>query len=360
MSQQPTQPPEALLKGFESLQPGTYTPPDSGSSTISYSCTPPSDHVPGSAILVLLHGWPQTRYMWRYAIPLLSGEKRYTVFVPDLPGYGYSTLPQSTSPAAASRELGARSAHDRVSVGYAVLSAVRAAYKEAEPSEMQIVLITHDRGARVAQRLITSSSSSSSSSPSVAQSLNMRILGAIIMDIAPYAAQWAAHGADPRNSVGYWHWSFLPSGLSVNMVRAYGGTRFCREILAAAVSGSSDKARESFLADGALEHYAACYDREEVIRGAAADYAAGAAEDWDAQREDLREGRRVQVPVRVLHCERLQKMHGGDMEAVWRPWVAPGVKLDVRLVPDVGHYLPEEAPDEVNRHILEFLEELGV
>jgi pimeloyl-ACP methyl ester carboxylesterase len=41
--------------------------------------------------VVLLHGWPQTWYMWRKVIPTLS--ERYTVIAPDLRGFGQSSKP---------------------------------------------------------------------------------------------------------------------------------------------------------------------------------------------------------------------------------------------------------------------------
>lgn len=41
--------------------------------------------------LVLLHGWPQHWYMWRRVIPGLA--ERYRVIVPDLPGLGWSEAP---------------------------------------------------------------------------------------------------------------------------------------------------------------------------------------------------------------------------------------------------------------------------
>jgi pimeloyl-ACP methyl ester carboxylesterase len=43
--------------------------------------------------VVLLHGWPQTWYEWRHVMPALA--KNYTVIAPDLPGLGDSTLPTS-------------------------------------------------------------------------------------------------------------------------------------------------------------------------------------------------------------------------------------------------------------------------
>ncbi|KAI0805181.1 Alpha/Beta hydrolase protein [Xylaria sp. FL0064] len=345
--------PSEQLKGFEGLSPGTYNTP--GGSILSYSHTPASQHKPGAPILILLHGWPQTRYIWRYAVPVLL-ERGYTLFVPDLPGYGYSTM--STVSAS---DLGSKSEHDRVTVGFGVLSAVRAVYGDGSSSsshdgdKLKVVLIGHDRGGRVTQRLITSSSSSLP----VPKSLGIRILGAMLLDIVPYSAQWSAH-ANPRASTKYWHWTFLPSAFSVPMVQAYGGGRFCREIMAA-VAGSSETGRKSLFADGAIEHYAKCYVQDEVIRGAAADYSAGAAEDWDAQQEDIKEGRKLQVPVVVLHCEGLSKMHGDNVEEIWKQWASPSAKLSVHpMLGGVGHYLPEEGPEETNKHILSFLNELGL
>ncbi|KAI1203587.1 Alpha/Beta hydrolase protein [Nemania serpens] len=344
------QPPEHL-KGFESLGPGTYAAPGGGGGgggVLSYSHTPASRRAPGAPVLVLLHGWPQTRYIWRYAVPVLSA-LGHALFVPDLPGYGYSSM----SGVVAS-DSGARSEHDRASVGFAVLSAVRAVYGDND-DELKVVLIGHDRGGRVTQRLITSASSSLP----IPDCLRIRVLGAVILDIVPYSAQWTAH-ADPRASTRYWHWSFLPTAFSVPMVQAYGGGRFCREVIASVTAGSSEAGRASLYADGAVEHYARCYERDEVMRGAAADYAAGAAEDWDVSRDEIREGRKVRVPAVVLYCEGLGAMHG-DVEAVWKQWASPDVRLDVHAVRGgAGHYLPEEAPEETNRYIVDFLKELGL
>jgi pimeloyl-ACP methyl ester carboxylesterase len=43
--------------------------------------------------VVMLHGWPQHWYQWRYQIPELA--KRYRVICPDLRGFGWSEAPPS-------------------------------------------------------------------------------------------------------------------------------------------------------------------------------------------------------------------------------------------------------------------------
>ena len=43
--------------------------------------------------LILLHGYAETSRMWRPILPLLA--ERFTVIVPDLPGIGDSSIPES-------------------------------------------------------------------------------------------------------------------------------------------------------------------------------------------------------------------------------------------------------------------------
>jgi haloacetate dehalogenase len=45
------------------------------------------------AAVVLLHGFPETNYAWRYQIPMLARHDR--VIAPDLRGYGETEKPAS-------------------------------------------------------------------------------------------------------------------------------------------------------------------------------------------------------------------------------------------------------------------------
>ena len=47
----------------------------------------------GGQPVILMHGWPQTSFAWRRVVPLLKD--RYDVIAPDLPGFGYSSKPES-------------------------------------------------------------------------------------------------------------------------------------------------------------------------------------------------------------------------------------------------------------------------
>ena len=46
----------------------------------------------GEKLVVLLHGWPEFWYTWRYQIPVLA--ERYTVVAPDLRGFNLSDKPK--------------------------------------------------------------------------------------------------------------------------------------------------------------------------------------------------------------------------------------------------------------------------
>ena len=100
---------------------------------------------PGSSKLpiVLLHGFPQNSAMWasivRAGLPASFADR--TLIAPDLPGYGLSTKATSSD--------GSHYAHSKRAMAMDVLDAVDAILGT---ENAQVVLIGHDRGARVAYR----------------------------------------------------------------------------------------------------------------------------------------------------------------------------------------------------------------
>ncbi|KAJ6462382.1 alpha/beta hydrolase fold protein [Mycena vitilis] len=62
---------------------------DSGIS-VFYRTASPVDN-PTAPIVLLLHGYPTSSHQYRNLIPLLA--KHYRVFAPDLPGFGFTTVP---------------------------------------------------------------------------------------------------------------------------------------------------------------------------------------------------------------------------------------------------------------------------
>ncbi|RKU40311.1 hypothetical protein DL546_001747 [Coniochaeta pulveracea] len=65
------------------------------SKTYHYLLAQPSSSP--KATILLLHGWPDLSFGWRYQIPYLVNHLHLRVIVPDLPGYGRTAAPQSLS-----------------------------------------------------------------------------------------------------------------------------------------------------------------------------------------------------------------------------------------------------------------------
>ncbi len=115
--------------------------------------------------VVLLHGFPQTRHMWRHVATDLARDHR--VLVPDLRGYGESAKPAATTPDVyAKRTMAA----DVVALADAV-------------DVDRFVLVGHDRGALVAFR--------------AALDHPDRVSHLGILDVVPTLDTWAVlHGVD--------------------------------------------------------------------------------------------------------------------------------------------------------------------
>jgi haloacetate dehalogenase len=80
------------------------------------------------------------------------------------------------------------------------------------------------------------------------------------------------------------------------------------------------------------------------------DYRANATIDFEIDEADRRAGRRITCPVLVLWSSQDDLADYHDVLAVWRDWAE-----DVRgRSIDCGHYLAEEAPDEVYAELHRF------
>ena len=98
--------------------------------------------------LLLLHGYPQTNVMYHRVAPALA--KRFTLVIPDLPGYGWSAVPASDA--------------DHTPYTKRAMAAVMVEVVEAA-GFAQFRLAGHDRGGRVAYGLRSTIRAASPSSP---------------------------------------------------------------------------------------------------------------------------------------------------------------------------------------------------
>ncbi|KAK0625014.1 Alpha/Beta hydrolase protein [Bombardia bombarda] len=271
------------------------TPTSSGSDVVSYT----SDLGDGGPILTLIHGYPQSAFIWRHIIPHLL--PKVSLFVPELPGYGIST------PCTAAGN------HSKRTVGLALLSALSATFNLSSTSSAprKVILGGHDRGARVCHRLAVDRHTLPST---------ISVIGTILLDIVPTKVQWDAF-ADPAIAQNYFHWPLLANvELAVPLIMAFGGANWVR-------GGhyrltKSEEGLRRMTADDAVEGvYARLFEKEETVRGSCEDYKAGAKEEVDEQVEDQEKGRKLDVPVLVMFSE-AGLGRGIDVGAVWRGWEA--------------------------------------
>ncbi|MFJ4930043.1 alpha/beta fold hydrolase [Streptomyces sp. NPDC088736] len=259
--------------------------------------------------VVLLHGFPQTHLMWRHVAERLSDE--HTVICPDLRGYGASDKPAATAP----------DVYAKRTMAADIVALARALGHE------RFALVGHDRGALVAFRA------------GLDHPETITHLG--ILDIVPTLDMWnVLHGASA--AVGY-HLFLMaqPPGLPEEMI-----------------GNSADAFFGSFLDAWADDRAAMPRDvRTAYLRACAgavtsivADYRASAGIDVTHDQADLDAGSQLAMPVTVVQQDWGARL-GYDAAAVWAAW-APD--LDHRLT-GAGHFMAEEAPDEIAAAIQDLL-----
>jgi haloacetate dehalogenase len=262
--------------------------------------------------LLLLHGYPENHLTWRHVAPALAGD--YTVVLADLRGYGDSGKPD---PDAAGLVYAKRAmARDQVGLmrqlGFA-----------------QFQLASHDRGARVAQRLVLDH-------PGAVTRL-------AILDILP-----TRHVLDHMTrgvAVANYFWFFLATGNGIpeHMLAADPG--FWLRSVMGQLLGDGASIEPVVMAD-----YIRCFRDPGTIAGSCADMRSALGVDLADDEESFAAGQKVECPLLVLWGS--QSMAAPDPLGIWQQY-APGVRG--HALP-TGHFLPEEAPDLVTTALREFFD----
>lgn len=259
--------------------------------------------------VVLLHGFPETHLMWRHVAEQLAAE--HTVICPDLRGYGASDKPAA----------GYEDVYSKRTMAADIVSMM------AELGHDQFALVGHDRGALVAFRA------------GLDHPETITHLG--ILDVVPTLDMWnVLQGVSA--AVGYHLYLMaqpagLPETMIANSADAFFGSFF--DAWAKDPDAIPEQVRAAYLRASAA-----------AVDSIVADYRASAGVDVTHDQADLDAGSQFAMPVTVIQQDWGAQL-GYDAAQVWRAW-APD--LDHRLT-NAGHFMAEEAPDEITAAIRDLL-----
>ncbi len=267
--------------------------------------------------VLLLHGIPETHLMWHRVAPQLA--ERYTVVATDLRGYGDSGKPPTTADHEpySMRAIGGDQLEVMRQLGYSRFS-----------------VAGHDRGARCAYRLALDHPDA--------------VLRLAVMDVVPVGDAYDRAGQKCKDfSLLYWQWSFLaaPEPVPEQFIDASPAT------LVDFMLSSWSEVKDAFPAEVRGE-YVEKLTHPDTVHAVCEEFRASATLDYQQDEAD-RGNRKISCPVLFLWSQRgaVAKLYD-DPLAIWQEWAD-----DVRGGPvPAGHFIPEEAPEETARQLLNFLQ----
>jgi haloacetate dehalogenase len=268
--------------------------------------------------VLMLHGYPETHVMWHRVAPQLASD--HTVVLADLRGYGDSARPASQGDhgSYAKREMAADQVGLMRSLGFE-----------------SFALVGHDRGARVAHRLVLDHPEA--------------VSRVALLDIVP--TRHVFTHVDRALAQAYYHWFFLAQEPDLPE-RLIGGDPdyYLRRKLA---QWSGGEGIEAF-APEAVEEYVRCFSDPEAIRASCEDYRAGASIDLEHDEASFEAGDRIACPALVLWGSAGFVGQAYDVLGVWRDYAS-----DLRgHAVGGGHFLAEESPEDTLAALREFLSPL--
>ena len=260
--------------------------------------------------VLLLHGYPQTRALWRKIAPQLA--EKFTVICPDLRGYGNSSKPEAVA-------------------DYSFRNMARD--QRALLSELEIeraAVVGHDRGARVAHRLCLD-----------APELVTRVA---LLDIIPTHTLLSELRHDVATA--YYHWFFLaqPEPAPETMILSDPDFYYHACLLGWGGAQLSDFAEDQ------LADYRAAWRDPDTTRGMCNDYRAALQVDFGDDAQDL--GAKIQCPALILYGADGAMARAYDVPATW------ALKCRTMMAEPIsgGHFFPDTNPDMTAASLHKFLD----
>jgi pimeloyl-ACP methyl ester carboxylesterase len=258
---------------------------------------------PGAPVVLFLHGWPESWIAFERVLCLL-GERAHALAI-DLPGIGESSVPAR--------------ANDKGTLATHVHGLIR------QLGLASVTLAGHDIGGQIAYAYL--------------RKYPGELARAVLMNIV-------IPGVDPwwdivRNRY-IWHFAFhsvpeLPETLVSAHLRQY--FDYFYDTLSATRDGVRASAREA---------YVRAYSRPEALRTGFGWYRA-----FEHDERDNEHRRTIETPVLYLRGQEEQ----GDLARYVRGLRSAGLRhVSGKLIPNSGHFAPDEQPGEVANAVAEFMQ----
>ncbi|KZP00268.1 putative hydrolase or acyltransferase of alpha/beta superfamily [Calocera viscosa TUFC12733] len=277
--------------------------------------------------LLLLHGAPETSYMWHLVAPTLADH--FTVVVNDLRGYGKSSKPDVKPEEDEQHELYSKREMARDNVEIMKRFGFESFY-----------VLAHDRGARVTHRMVLDY-------PGVVKKF-------ILLDIAPTLAMYES--THMGFATAYYHWFFLiqPSPFPEMLLSALPEGYLYRSFVRNGNPSPDHPDLQKYGSD-ALANYLEAFKLPGTIHAICEDYRASAGIDIQRDKEDLEKGKKIASPMKIFWGKK------GIIGKYWDP-VGEWIKVSEKGMCmgggeiDSSHFIPEEQPREVIEQAMKFFQ----
>ena len=257
--------------------------------------------------LLLLHGNPQNHVAWHKIASRLA--KHYHVVLPDLRGYGDSSLP----------EPGPNH------INYSFRAMAQDMVEVMEQLGHRQVLSGRLRSRRPHL------------APHVPRSPGAGDQGLPHADVLPNYFVWT--NITKAWVIGTWHWAFMaqPEPFPERMISAVPAEFFLKSRMTIRGGNGLD-----FLTPAVFDEYVRCYTLK-TIAGSCRDYRATATCDFEMDTAD--KDRRIEMPAIVLWGARGQPPgRSKEFLDVWKKFAK---NLEYGEAMDCGHYMAEDMPDAI-------------
>ena len=260
--------------------------------------------------LLMLHGNPENHVSWHKVGSRLA--QRYHVVLPDLRGYGDSSLPDPGP--------------NHINYSFRAMALDMVEVME-QLGYRRYFVAGHDRGGRTTYRMCLDHPE--------------RVIKACMMDVLPNYHVWT--NTTKTWALASWHWLFMaqPEPFPERLTSAAGAEFFLRSRMT--IRGGTGL---GFLTQASFDEYVRAYTLK-TITGSCRDYRAGATCDFEMDTAD--KDRKIATPALILWGARGPD-RTTDFLDVWRNYA---LNVDGEGLP-CGHYIQEEVPDRVYERFIEF------